>query len=121
MPKLHKIVLTFKFHPLHAKISTPTGTAIPFEKIKGISSFRPLSNENLFEKLAAWMWSVLPFFIKKFVVVDIRSKHLSISYLFSQVDGRPTGLFLMKISLKSLQPGCGQCCLFYRKSLLLLI
>ena len=34
IPKLLKIVFTFKFHPLHAKISTPTGTAVPDEKSK---------------------------------------------------------------------------------------
>ena len=38
MPKLLKIVFKFKFHPLHAKISTPTGTAVPVEKVKEISS-----------------------------------------------------------------------------------
>ena len=38
MPKLLKIVFTFKFHPLHAKISTPTGTPVPDEKVKELSS-----------------------------------------------------------------------------------
>ena len=38
MPKLLKIVFTLKFHPLHAKISTPTGTPVPDEKVKEISS-----------------------------------------------------------------------------------
>ena len=41
MPKLLKIVFTFKFHPFHAKISTPTGTPIPDEKVKELSSFAP--------------------------------------------------------------------------------
>ena len=55
MPKLHKIVFTFKFHPLHAKISTPTGTPVPDEKVKELSSIdwqlkdqwhlKPLSSE----------------------------------------------------------------------------
>ena len=38
MPKVLKIVFTFKFHPLHAKISTPTGTPVPDEKVKELSS-----------------------------------------------------------------------------------
>ena len=38
MPKLLKIVFTFKFHPLHAKISTQTGTPVPDEKVKELSS-----------------------------------------------------------------------------------
>ena len=38
MPKLLKIVFTFKFHPLHAKISTPTGTPVHDEKVKELSS-----------------------------------------------------------------------------------
>ena len=38
MPKLFKIVFTFKFHPLHAKISTVTGTPVPDEKVKELSS-----------------------------------------------------------------------------------
>ena len=38
MPKLHKIGFTFKFHPLHAKISTPTATHVPDEKVKELSS-----------------------------------------------------------------------------------
>ena len=41
MPKLLKIVFTFKFHPLHAKISTPTGTPVPDEKVKELSSYGP--------------------------------------------------------------------------------
>ena len=41
MPKLHKIVFTFKFHPFHTKISTLTGTAVPVEKVKEISSNVP--------------------------------------------------------------------------------
>ena len=40
MPKLLKIVFTFKFHPLHAKISTPTGTPIPDKKVKELSSIK---------------------------------------------------------------------------------
>jgi len=38
MPKLRKKVFTFKFHPLHAKISTPTGTPVPDEKVKELFS-----------------------------------------------------------------------------------
>ena len=38
MPKLLKIVSTFKFHPLRAKIITPTGTPVPDEKVKELSS-----------------------------------------------------------------------------------
>ena len=38
MPKLLKIVFTFKFHPLHAKISTPTRMPVPDEKVKELSS-----------------------------------------------------------------------------------
>ena len=38
MPKLLKIVFTFKFPPLHAKISTPTGKPVPDEKVKELSS-----------------------------------------------------------------------------------
>ena len=38
MPKLLKIVFTFKLHPLHANISTPTGTPVPDEKVKELSS-----------------------------------------------------------------------------------
>ena len=38
MPKVLKIVFTFKFHPLHAKISTPTGTPVPDKKVKELSS-----------------------------------------------------------------------------------
>ena len=39
MPKQLKIVLTFKFHPLHAKISTPTVTPVPDEKVKELFSY----------------------------------------------------------------------------------
>ena len=53
MPKLLKIVFTFKFHPLHAKISTPTGTPVPDEKVKELSSIsrewvtkQKMSNSN---------------------------------------------------------------------------
>ena len=35
---LLKIVFIFKFHQLHAKISTPTGTPVPDEKVKEFSS-----------------------------------------------------------------------------------
>ena len=38
MPKLLKTVFAFKFNPLHAKISTPTGTPIPDKKVKELSS-----------------------------------------------------------------------------------
>ena len=38
MPKLLKIVFTFKSHPLHAKISTQTGMPVPDEKVKELSS-----------------------------------------------------------------------------------
>ena len=38
MPKLLKIVFTFKLHPLHANISTPTGTPVPDENVKELSS-----------------------------------------------------------------------------------
>ena len=38
MPKLLKTVFTFKFHPLHAKISIPTGTPVPDKKVKVLSS-----------------------------------------------------------------------------------
>ena len=38
MPKLLKIVFTFKFHLLHANISTPTGTPVPDKKVKELSS-----------------------------------------------------------------------------------
>ena len=49
MPKLIKIVNTFKFNQLHAKISTPTGTPVPDEKAKELSSivhpcFTPSTN-----------------------------------------------------------------------------
>ena len=37
MLKLLKIVFTFKFHPLHAEISTPTGTPVPDKKVKKLS------------------------------------------------------------------------------------
>ena len=37
MEKQLKIVFTFKFHPLHLKISTPTGTPVPDEKVKELS------------------------------------------------------------------------------------
>ena len=46
MPKLLKIVFTFKFHPLHAKISTPTGTPVPDEKVKELSSIVHISLEQ---------------------------------------------------------------------------
>ena len=35
MPKLPKLVITFKLYQLHAKISTPTVTAIPVKKSQG--------------------------------------------------------------------------------------
>ena len=38
MPRLFKIVFTFEFHPLHAKIWTPTGTPVPDEELKELSS-----------------------------------------------------------------------------------
>jgi len=50
MPKLHKIVFTLKFHPLHAKISTPTGTAVPVEKEKEMSSSVRVSMRNISEE-----------------------------------------------------------------------
>ena len=46
MPKLLKIVFTFKFHPLHAKISTPTGTPVPDKRVKELSS-----NEYLYSNI----------------------------------------------------------------------
>ena len=38
MPKLHEIAFTFNSHQVHAKISTLTGTAVPVETVKEISS-----------------------------------------------------------------------------------
>ena len=38
MAKLPKTVIAFKFHPLHAKTSTPIGPAVPVGKSKEFPS-----------------------------------------------------------------------------------
>ena len=42
-------------------------------------SRRPLPNENLFEKPAGWIWSGLPYLLKKLLLLTLRSKHWSIA------------------------------------------
>ena len=54
MPKLLKIVFTFKFHPLHAKISTPTGTPVPDEKVKELSSIEKILQNTAVFELDPW-------------------------------------------------------------------
>ena len=44
MPKLPKRVFTFKFRPLHTKLSIQTGTAIPVEKVTEIASSESIKN-----------------------------------------------------------------------------
>ena len=38
VPKLPKNVITYIFLPLHTKIATPTGTAVPVKEVQEISS-----------------------------------------------------------------------------------
>ena len=54
MPKLLKTVFTFKFHPSHANISTPTGTPIHDKKVKELSSIEKIGKHILEATLAMW-------------------------------------------------------------------
>ena len=56
MLELPKMIIISKCYQLHAKISTPTGTAIPVEKVKEISSNELLKFPNL-AKIGLCKWT----------------------------------------------------------------